>query len=663
VKSWIVRYFLIFNTIIFGHYSYSQLLNVDSCLNVLKTAKEDTNKVILLNEIAWDISYTSLQKGIDYSDQAYELAKKLKYERSFSRIFNTQGAVYADMAETAKALNLFLEGLKYAKKYNQIGVEIALYNSLGNLYNKLEDTPKALSYYLQSIEISLRYKYKKPPVVAYSNISGIYAANGKLDSAMFYVNLCVDYNLKTNDNTGLANNYITLSEIFTELKNKQKCLMYAQKAFDAAQKANDLYTMSHTCIQLSDAYYFNNDIHSAINALNEARMYASKTGDVPVFELSAANLSSYYEELGDFKNGLKYFKEYKLYKDSSLNNESIQQTKNAEAKYENEKKQKEIELLAEKQKVNEEQNQKKKMYLIAAFIGIAILVFVSVILYRNNLLKQKTNKDLEAFNKEINHQKELVEVKNKEIVDSINYAKRIQQSILTSDSYFKKYTTDFFILFKPKDIVSGDFYWALNHDNKFIVMTADCTGHGVPGAMMSMMGMNFLNEIVNERKISNPAEILNQLRADIIKTLNPEGSLVETKDGMDCCLCSFDFNNMKLNYSNANNSFYLIRNNELIVSKSNKMPVGAGHSANVPFSEYEMDIQKGDLIITFTDGYADQFGGNKGKKFKYKQLEELLYSSAQLPLSTIKEKLNETIELWKGDLEQVDDICVIGIKV
>ena len=177
------------------------------------------------------------------------------------------------------------------------------------------------------------------------------------------------------------------------------------------------------------------------------------------------------------------------------------------------------------------------------------------------------------------------------------------------------------------------------------------------------MGMNFLNEIVNERKISNPAEILNQLRADIIKTLNPEGSLVETKDGMDCCLCSFDFNNMKLNYSNANNSFYLIRNNELIVSKSNKMPVGAGHSANVPFSEYEMDIQKGDLIITFTDGYADQFGGNKGKKFKYKQLEELLYSSAQLPLSTIKEKLNETIELWKGDLEQVDDICVIGIKV
>lgn len=641
----------------------SQNSNIDSCINALKIAKEDTNKVILLNEIAWDISYTSLQKGIDYSDQAYELAKKLKYERSFSRIFNTQGAVYADMAETAKALNLFLEGLKYAKKYNQVGVEVALYNSLGNLYNKLDGTQKALSYYLQSVETSLKNKYKKPPVVAYSNISGIYAAVGKLDSAMFYVNLCVDYNLKINDKTGLANNYITLSEIFLELKNKQKCLIYAQKAFDEAKSINDLYTLSHTCIQLSDAYYFNNNIQLAINALNDARIYASKTGDIPVLELSAENLSSYYEELGDFKNGLKYFKEYKLYKDSALNNESIQQEKNAEAKYENEKKQKEIELLGEKQKLNEEQNQKKKIYLIASFIGIAVLIFVSVILYRNNILKQKTNKDLESFNKEINHQKELIEVKNKEIVDSINYAKRIQQSILTSDAYFKKHTTDFFILFKPKDIVSGDFYWALNYDGKFIVMTADCTGHGVPGAMMSMMGMNFLNEIVNERKISNPAEILNQLRTDIIKALNPEGSLIETKDGMDCCLCSFDFNNMKINYSNANNSFYIIRNNELIISKSNKMPVGAGHSANIPFLEYEMEIKKDDLVITFTDGYADQFGGQKGKKFKYKQLEELLISNAHLPLSDIKIKLNHTIEFWKGELEQVDDICVIGIKV
>lgn len=647
----------------FGHNSYSQLLNLDSCLNVLKTAKEDTNKAILLDEIAWEISYTNLQKGIDYSNQAYELAKKLNFERLYPKICNTQAAIYTDMAEIAKALDFCLEGLTYAKKNNQLKSQVSLFNSLGNIYVKRKDSRKALSYYLLSDQTLKTYAPNKMSVAALGNIVGIYLGFGKLDSAMYYANLCLDYNLKNKNIDRLSNNYISLSEIYYELKKPEKCFQMAQKAVQSSLDINDEYTLAHSYIQLSDAFFLMKDYKKSLEALDKAKVCASKTGDIPALENIAEYYSIIYEETGDYKNSLKYFKEYKMFKDSALNVESIQQEKNAEAKYENEKKQKEIELLAEKQKVNEEQNQKKKIYLIAAFIGIAILVFVSVILYRNNILKQKTNKDLEAFNKEINHQKELVEVKNKEIVDSINYAKRIQQSILTSDSYFKKYTTDFFILFKPKDIVSGDFYWALNHDNKFIVMTADCTGHGVPGAMMSMMGMNFLNEIVNERKISNPAEILNQLRADIIKTLNPEGSLVETKDGMDCCLCSFDFNNMKLNYSNANNSFYLIRNNELIVSKSNKMPVGAGHSANVPFSEYEMDIQKGDLIITFTDGYADQFGGNKGKKFKYKQLEELLYSSAQLPLSTIKEKLNETIELWKGDLEQVDDICVIGIKV
>ena len=194
-------------------------------------------------------------------------------------------------------------------------------------------------------------------------------------------------------------------------------------------------------------------------------------------------------------------------------------------------------------------------------------------------------------------------------------------------------------------------------------MTADCTGHGVPGAMMSMMGINFLNELVNEKKILKPSEILDNLRNEIVKTLNPEDSIIESKDGMDCSLCSFDFETLKLSYANANNSFFVIRNNELIESKVNKMPVGAGHNMNQVFDNYEFDLQKNDIVITFTDGYADQFGGSKGKKFKYKQLEELLLSIAHLPLTEIKTVLNNTIESWKGGLEQVDDICVIGIKI
>ena len=663
MKFRVIRYFLMFCAIVFGQYAYAQLMNIDSCLTILKTAKEDTNKVLLLDAIAWEISYSSLQKGIDYSNQSYKLAKKINYERSYSRICNTQAAIYTDMAEIPKALDFCLEGLKYAKKCNQPRGQVSLYNSLGNIYSKRKDSQKSLYYYLQSVAIAKICQPDILPVAPYGNIVGIYTANKKLDSAMYYANLCLDYNLKHKNKDRLSNNYISLSEIYYELKDTEKCLKAATDAVNASIAINDDYTLAHCYIQLSNAYYLKKDLKSAIDALDKATICVKKTGDIPAFETIAEYYSIYYEELGDFKNSLKYFKEYKMYRDSALNAETIQQEKNAEAKYENEKKQREMELLGEREKKNEIENQKKKIYLSAAILGIVVLGFVLVILYRNNVLKQKTNKSLEAFNKEINHQKELVEVKNKEITDSINYAKRIQQSILTSENYFKKHTTDFFILFKPKDIVSGDFYWALNHQQKFMLMTSDCTGHGVPGAMMSMMGINYLNEIVNEKGIANPAEILNQLRTDIIKALNPEGSLIETKDGMDCCLCSFDFKEMKLTYANANNNFYIIRGKELIVSKSNKMPVGAGHSADKSFDEFVIDIKKGDLVITLTDGYADQFGGQKGKKFKYKQLEELLFTNAHLPLKDIKNKLNDAIEYWRGDLEQVDDICIIGVKI
>jgi serine phosphatase RsbU (regulator of sigma subunit) len=663
VKFRLITYFLIFCGIIFSQDVFSQGSNIDSCLNVLKTAKDDTNKVILLDHIAWDISYINLQKGIDYSLMSYDLAKKLNYEKGYSKICNTLAAIYTDMAEISKALDFALEGLKYAKKNNQIRSQVYLYNTIGNVYSKRKDTKKSLYYYLQSTVLAKKVVPYKFPVTAYSNIVGIYIAKNKLDSAMYFANLCLDFNLKENNKDRLSNSYICLSEIYYQLNNSAKCLLYAKNAVNASIDIKDEYTLSHAYVQLSNAYYLQNDMKLAVEALSRATEYANKTGDIPALESIAKNLSELYEESGDFKNSLKYYKDFKMYKDSALSYENILQEKNAEAKYENEKKQKEIELLGEEQKASEVENQKKKIYLSVALFGIIILGFVLVILYRNNLLKQKTNTNLEAFNKEVNHQKELVEVKNKEITDSINYAKRIQQSILTSDNYFKKHTTDFFILFKPKDIVSGDFYWALNHDEKFIVMTADCTGHGVPGAMMSMMGINFLNEIVNEKGIAYPGEILNQLRTDIIKALNPEGSIIETKDGMDCCLCSFDFKEMKLTYSTANNNFYIIRNKELIVSKSNKMPVGAGHSADKLFEQFEMDIQKNDLVITLTDGYADQFGGQKGKKFKYKQLEELLFSNAHLPLKEIKMKLNDSIEHWRGDLEQVDDICIIGIRV
>ncbi|MBL7888861.1 MAG: serine/threonine-protein phosphatase [Bacteroidia bacterium] len=230
-------------------------------------------------------------------------------------------------------------------------------------------------------------------------------------------------------------------------------------------------------------------------------------------------------------------------------------------------------------------------------------------------------------------------------------------------------TKPFFILYKPKDIVSGDFYYALSHKHQgskkeiFYMSAADCTGHGVPGALMSMMAVSKLNESIIEKNLIAPNEILDNVRKGIIASLNPEGSEEESKDGMDCVLCAFDFEDMKLDFAAANNPLWLVRDGKVTEYAPDKMPVGKSPKENEPYTLKSIDLAKGDIIYIFTDGYADQFGGEKGKKFKYKQLQELLISNSHLPMQEQKQILANTIEKWMGKLEQVDDILVIGIKI
>ncbi|MES2140032.1 MAG: tetratricopeptide repeat protein [Bacteroidota bacterium] len=257
----------------------------------------------------------------------------------------------------------------------------------------------------------------------------------------------------------------------------------------------------------------------------------------------------------------------------------------------------------------------------------------------------------------------IIHEKNREITDSIHSAKRIQHALLASDTLLKKHLPEFFVLYKPKDIVSGDFYWANVIDNKFVIITADCTGHGVPGAFMSLLNISYLNEAIIEKRIDSPEKILEHVRSQIISTLNPEGSEVESKDGMDAVLCIYDFKHLWLRFACANNPLWVIRKNELIRFKPDKMPVGMHYGEQKPFSINTLGLRKGDIVYTFTDGYADQFGGPKGKKFKYKALKEVLLSIQTKSMEEQKEILHSTFEKWKGSLEQVDDVLIIGVRV
>jgi serine phosphatase RsbU (regulator of sigma subunit) len=222
---------------------------------------------------------------------------------------------------------------------------------------------------------------------------------------------------------------------------------------------------------------------------------------------------------------------------------------------------------------------------------------------------------------------------------------------------------DYFVFYKPKDIVAGDFYWASALNGSFIYLTGDSTGHGIPGAFVSLLNISKMSETVNQKKILRPDLVLNSVRMDLIKALNPEGSTEECKDGMDCILCRITPSEMKLEYSAANNSFYIIRNGHAIICKADKMPVGKSTEDTKPFTYNQVQLMPGDVVYTFTDGFADQFGGAQGKKFKREKLKELLCSIYTMPMSSQKEIIAGRFEEWKGSLEQVDDVLIMGVRV
>ncbi|KPK85126.1 MAG: hypothetical protein AMS27_08240 [Bacteroides sp. SM23_62_1] len=310
-----------------------------------------------------------------------------------------------------------------------------------------------------------------------------------------------------------------------------------------------------------------------------------------------------------------------------------------------------------------------------AYIGYVVIFLliiylsVQISIYR---LKQK-NERLEQIVRErtaeISAKNIELERQKKEITDSIHYAQRIQQAVLPGFETIREKIPEYFILFKPRDIVSGDFYWFAEMDKKIIIVTADCTGHGVPGAFMSMLGVSFLNKIVNENKIIEANQILNNLRENVIQALRQKGKEGEQKDGMDMGLCVIDFDRMTMEFAGAHNPLYFIRNNELNETKADRMPI-AFYEELKEFTSHRIPLEKGDCFYMFSDGYADQFGGPNGKKFKYNQLKDLLISIKDKPMNEQKEVLDQTYHKWTSELdpegkpyEQVDDILVVGVRI
>jgi serine phosphatase RsbU (regulator of sigma subunit) len=369
--------------------------------------------------------------------------------------------------------------------------------------------------------------------------------------------------------------------------------------------------------------------------------------------------------------------------DSLSNTYLIDQIAEMSEKYEADKKQQEIELLMEdkkntdqKNKIQELENLNQKAELAKSNTvvyfsigGLVLLLVFAFILIKRIRLKGAIFRQLKQQKEDILFAKQIIEAKNKDILDSIMYAKKIQDAILHEENKALKNLDQHFVIFQPKDIVSGDFYWTLEKNNIVYAAVADCTGHGVPGAFMSMLGIAFLNEITKSGELKSPAEILNELRTKVIKELGQSGTIGENKDGMDISLVKIDRNKNLLEFSGAHNPLLIIRDNEIIQLNADKQPIGYQEEQK-PFTNHFLDMKQGDMMYLLSDGYVDQFGGElttngkgKGKKFKMARFKELIQKISTIETEIQKNRIETAFFDWKGDMEQIDDVCIMGIKI
>lgn len=523
--------------------------------------------------------------------------------------------VYGELGLTSISQHNYLKAVEYFNKQIKVikdnklsNPESAVYNNLGISYANMNNWDMATEYFRRGLADDIKYNREKNLGNAYNNMGIVFIMRKQIDSAEKYLNKGVQFRIKQNDMLGYAGSINNLALLKKEKK----------------------------------------DYKSALQLADSALVIAKRFGFKKVLEEVYGSFTEIYEAKGDFKNAYQSNKIRNDIKASFEKEELTNRIQDLEKNIELE--QKNSQLLEKDLELEKTERQKQRQSGVI-LIGLVFIVGLTAFLYSFF----KNNKILKNLNATISDQKNLIEEKHKDITDSIAYAHRIQSSLIPAVEEIKKQLPTVSILFKPRDIVSGDFYWYSKIKGKHVFALADCTGHGVPGAFMSIIGINQLNAIVNERELVSPEKILQELKTGVVKSLNANAEVSDKKDGMDIAVVTFD--NHQLEFAGANQSILVLRNNELIELKGNKQPVGLSDK-NDAFTNVTFKLEKGDRIILYSDGLVDQFGGKDGKKLKSKIVKSWLIESSNLErseqLNLIESKLKE---FMKG-FGQTDDISL-----
>lgn len=612
----------------------------------------------------------NMDKAKEYYEKALSLQKVAGDKSGAATTLGNIGLIYNDQGDIITSLEYFLRSLKIQEEINdKNGMGYSLNNAAG-AYLLQGDTAKALEYMEKSLKYREETGDKRGYAITLGNIGNLYRRKQKTDTSVKCYFEALDIWKELGEKQGIGFCYQNIGNLYyLEAKQKREngvmgadsmyeaAMTYLQYALNAYEASNFKQGLTNVLTNIGNCYLEKNNISGAENSGKRAYAEAEKMGYVEAVGNAARLLFNVYKKQNKWKEAFTMHEMYTQMRDSIFNEETQKATFKQQTKYEYEK----------QQALNDAENQKelavagegKKRQQIMTWsiaIGLFLAAIFSLIVFNRLRITRKQKLLIEK-------QKKIVDQKNKHITDSINYAKRIQDSILPSEEEFIKSFSDHFIFFQPRDIVSGDFYWMSSFNGKTILACADCTGHGVPGAFMSMIGNTLLNEIVNEKGVFQPAEILQHLNEGIVHALHQDAGSSQD-DGMDISVCSFDKTNNKFAFAGANRSCFIAADDYIEEIKGDIFSIGGAFGKrDVSFSQKEIEVKKNASMFLFTDGYADQPGGEKRKKFQEKNLQELLASIQEKPMKEQREILNKKITDWKAGHSQLDDMLVMGIKL
>ncbi len=559
-------------------------------------------------------------------EEAFEIANSMLSNESVlndiqftSKIKEILSRCFLKLNSNERALNYALEALDYFEANNDYANAALCLNTIGGVYNFIGDHEKRLKCNLKCLKYRKKGGDELGELGTLNNIGDTYIQLGNYEKALEYFNLCLDIPyLDLHTKTIVKNN---IGETYFFKGELEKAIPFFEEAILLSKQSDYKIIDAVANVFLAKIFIQKTELDHALKKLEDALVIVLEvkysTEELEIYKL----FTSIYHQKGDVELAYQFQSKFVKLKEKLDKENNLRLIHDLQFSYH-------VDQL-------EKETQKQK----------------------------EQNRQLRSAYQKISQQNSLIEEKNKSITDSINYAKRIQTALLPSSDEIKNHFSESFVLNQPRDIVSGDFYWVSDLPKHIIIAVADCTGHGVPGALMSMIGINILNQLVNDQNVTKPSQALELLDKKIYSSLNKSSSDFYYSDGMDIAICAISKEDFSFTYAGANRPILIVRDNQLIEFKPTKFAIGGLYNRDKTFKDNASELKSGDQIYLFTDGYADQFGGDKGKKFKYKNLKELILKNSSQPMKEQLAILQQTFKNWKGNLEQIDDVCILGLKL